>query len=204
MTKVQALEEEIGKLSAAELAELREWFAERDAEEWDREIEQDAASGKLDKLFEKTTERDTSESNQKGSGDSALLALYSENGNVARAMMEWRYRVITLYVLTLGGVGSSFLWLNQHHVLHGLTLTFFLAALIVCLLLLMESTNAAILWGCYRVGDLIEHGVAHSDGIYSVMLARRESKRTFTYTRILRGLFVGTIVAFIGAGLFFL
>jgi hypothetical protein len=54
MTKVQALEEEIGKLSERELAELREWFAERDAEEWDREIERDAASGKLDKLFEKS------------------------------------------------------------------------------------------------------------------------------------------------------
>ena len=54
MTKVEALEEEIGKLSATELAELREWFAERDAEEWDREIERDAASGKLDTLFEKS------------------------------------------------------------------------------------------------------------------------------------------------------
>ena len=54
MTKVQALEEEIGKLSAVELAELREWFADREADEWDREIERDAASGKLDKLFEKS------------------------------------------------------------------------------------------------------------------------------------------------------
>lgn len=54
LTRVQALEEEIGKLSAAELAELREWFAKRDADEWDREIERDAASGKLDKLFEKS------------------------------------------------------------------------------------------------------------------------------------------------------
>jgi len=54
MTKVQALEEEIGKLSAAELAELREWFAEREADDWDREIERDAASGKLDRLFEKS------------------------------------------------------------------------------------------------------------------------------------------------------
>ncbi len=54
MTKVQALEEEIGKLSAVELAELREWFAEREADEWDREVERDAASGKLDRLFEKS------------------------------------------------------------------------------------------------------------------------------------------------------
>jgi len=54
MTKVEALEEEIKKLSPEELAQLREWLLERDAEEWDRQIERDAASGKLDKLFEKS------------------------------------------------------------------------------------------------------------------------------------------------------
>ncbi len=54
MTKVQALEEEIEKLSPGELAELQEWLAEREADAWDREIERDAASGKLDKLFEKS------------------------------------------------------------------------------------------------------------------------------------------------------
>ena len=54
MTKLGALEEEIKKLSPEELAQLREWLLERDAEEWDREIERDAASGKLDKLFEKS------------------------------------------------------------------------------------------------------------------------------------------------------
>jgi len=54
MTKLQAIEEEIKKLSSEELAKLREWFLERDAEEWDRELERDGASGKLDKLFEKS------------------------------------------------------------------------------------------------------------------------------------------------------
>lgn len=54
MTKVEALEEEIKRLSPAELAQLREWFLERDAEAWDQQIERDAASGKLDKLFEKS------------------------------------------------------------------------------------------------------------------------------------------------------
>jgi hypothetical protein len=54
MTKVQALEEEIERLSPEELVELREWLAEREADAWDREIERDAASGKLDKLFEKS------------------------------------------------------------------------------------------------------------------------------------------------------
>ena len=54
MTKLQMLEDEITKLSPEELAELRDWLLERDAEAWDKEIEQDAASGKLDKLFEKS------------------------------------------------------------------------------------------------------------------------------------------------------
>ena len=54
MTKLQMLEEEITKLSPEELAELRDWLLERDADAWDREIEQDASSGKLDKLFEKS------------------------------------------------------------------------------------------------------------------------------------------------------
>ena len=34
------------------MVELRVWLDEREAEAWDREIERDAASGKLDKLFE--------------------------------------------------------------------------------------------------------------------------------------------------------
>jgi hypothetical protein len=54
MTRVQALEQEIEQLSPEELVELRMWLDEREAEAWDREIERDAASGKLDKLFEKS------------------------------------------------------------------------------------------------------------------------------------------------------
>lgn len=54
MTKLEQLESEIQKLSADEFAQLREWLLELDAESWDRQIEQDAASGKLDKLFEKS------------------------------------------------------------------------------------------------------------------------------------------------------
>lgn len=54
MTKVEQLEEEIKKLSPDEFAKLREWLLEIDWQQWDREIERDAASGKLDKLFEKS------------------------------------------------------------------------------------------------------------------------------------------------------
>jgi hypothetical protein len=56
MSKVDALEEEISKLSPSEFAELRAWLLERDWEEWDRQIERDSASGKLDRLFEEALE----------------------------------------------------------------------------------------------------------------------------------------------------
>jgi hypothetical protein len=52
MTKVEHLEEQIQQLSPAEFAELRDWLLERDWDEWDQQIERDASSGKLDRLFE--------------------------------------------------------------------------------------------------------------------------------------------------------
>jgi len=52
MTKLQLLEEEIKKLSPEEVAQLRDWLLELDADQWDREIERDANSGKLDEAFE--------------------------------------------------------------------------------------------------------------------------------------------------------
>ena len=51
MTKVEAIEREVEKLSAAELSAFRTWFAEFDWQVWDRQLEQDVAGGKLDKLM---------------------------------------------------------------------------------------------------------------------------------------------------------
>jgi hypothetical protein len=56
MSKVEALEEQIEKLSPEEFAELRNWFLERDWESWDRQIERDAVSGKLDRIFDEARE----------------------------------------------------------------------------------------------------------------------------------------------------
>jgi hypothetical protein len=53
MAKLAKIEEEIEALSPAEFAELRDWLLEKDWEQWDRQIEEDAAAGKLDGLFEK-------------------------------------------------------------------------------------------------------------------------------------------------------
>jgi hypothetical protein len=56
MSRVEIIEEEIRKLTPGELAELREWLLEHDWDEWDRQIERDAAAGKLDRLFDEARE----------------------------------------------------------------------------------------------------------------------------------------------------
>jgi len=53
MGKVENIESQIQELSPAELAKLREWFAEYDAEVWDRQFEADVKAGKLDGLAER-------------------------------------------------------------------------------------------------------------------------------------------------------
>jgi hypothetical protein len=52
MTRLETLEDEIKKLSPTEFGQLREWFLEEDWKQWDQQIEQDSASGKLDALFD--------------------------------------------------------------------------------------------------------------------------------------------------------
>lgn len=53
MGNVEQIEREIQALSLAELSVFREWYASFDAEAWDRQIERDAAAGKLDALADK-------------------------------------------------------------------------------------------------------------------------------------------------------
>jgi hypothetical protein len=47
---VQELQSAVSQLSTDELARFRKWFDEFDAELWDRQFEEDAKSGKLDRL----------------------------------------------------------------------------------------------------------------------------------------------------------
>ena len=52
MSTIEYIEDEIRKLAPEELAELRDWFLEFDAQRWDEEIEQDVKSGRLDRIAE--------------------------------------------------------------------------------------------------------------------------------------------------------
>ncbi|MEK6546417.1 MAG: hypothetical protein AABZ28_07780 [Nitrospinota bacterium] len=50
MSKVEEIQSEIESLPEEEYTRLRVWFTERDWEKWDRQIEIDSESGKLDFL----------------------------------------------------------------------------------------------------------------------------------------------------------
>jgi len=50
--KLEDIEKAVVELPADELAEFRKWFQAFDAEQWDRQFEQDARTGKLDHFAE--------------------------------------------------------------------------------------------------------------------------------------------------------
>ena len=53
MNTLQEVEKLISQLAPEDLASFRRWFAEFDAEQWDRQFEEDVAAGKLDGLAQK-------------------------------------------------------------------------------------------------------------------------------------------------------
>ena len=50
MTKVQKLERAVAALPAREYDRSRRWFIEKDWQKWDRQVEEDSLSGRLDFL----------------------------------------------------------------------------------------------------------------------------------------------------------
>lgn len=53
---LQEIEEAITGLTQQEFVELRDWLAEFEAEVWDRQIEEDAASGRLESIMKRSIE----------------------------------------------------------------------------------------------------------------------------------------------------
>ena len=53
MTRIEKIEEEIRALTPAERSALRAWFQAYEGDLWDKQIEADAAAGKLDGIAER-------------------------------------------------------------------------------------------------------------------------------------------------------
>jgi hypothetical protein len=56
MSELQEIERAVSQLSSTELLAFRNWFAEFEAEMWDRQLEEDVAAGRLNKLAEQALE----------------------------------------------------------------------------------------------------------------------------------------------------
>ena len=54
MKTVEEIEHEIQELPVPDVARLSAWLSEYDGKVWDRQMDEDAASGKLDSLFEES------------------------------------------------------------------------------------------------------------------------------------------------------
>jgi hypothetical protein len=56
MSTIAGIEQAVRQLPAEDLAAFRAWFAEFDADIWDRQFEADVAAGRLDALAEEAIE----------------------------------------------------------------------------------------------------------------------------------------------------
>ena len=65
MSKLEELQVAVDALAKEEYGRFRRWFLERDWEKWDRQIEADSASGKLDSFVREA--RDAKDSGNLGS-----------------------------------------------------------------------------------------------------------------------------------------
>jgi len=61
MPKVEEILSSIESLPKEEFGRLRDWFYERDWERWDRQIEDDSESGKLDFLVKEAFDEKAAE-----------------------------------------------------------------------------------------------------------------------------------------------
>ena len=50
MTRIEEIENEVSSLPVEEYRQFRDWFLERDWAQWDKQIQADSESGKLDFL----------------------------------------------------------------------------------------------------------------------------------------------------------
>lgn len=126
--------------------------------------------------------------------EAVLLALYSENGQIARTMVEWRHKLILLYVIAVGALATSGIWLRDHGMSVSLRWELVAGSLVMCLFVLMEHRTTLILHACYRIGNNIERRFAQTSGqaIYSALHITQSN--VITYSNLLRLTYLITAV----------
>ncbi len=127
----------------------------------------------------------------------SLRSLYSETAQMARTFLEWRHKVISLYLLSISAIFIFSGWLHDHTELRRiLFVPFLLGAAISCTLALMDRINQRVLFDCYRIGNDIETEMRMTKGaIYSAIFTGYHQH--LTYHKILRVIYWGSAFIFI-------
>ncbi|MFK5913165.1 MAG: hypothetical protein QM484_02230 [Woeseiaceae bacterium] len=57
MRKIEEIEQDIQKLNNNELRSFRQWFSNFDNKQWDNQLQEDVANGKLDSMADEAIEQ---------------------------------------------------------------------------------------------------------------------------------------------------
>ena len=76
MTRIEEIEKAVASLPVEEYRQLREWFLERDWAQWDKQIQADSESGKLDFLMREAM-HEKSRGKLRGLGEKGVRNLFS-------------------------------------------------------------------------------------------------------------------------------
>ena len=104
MTKIEELEMAITSLPEEEYRQLRQWLLDRDWEKWDREIEADSESGKLDFLLREAMDQSIIVK-YRWSSDDMIQCYRYQLRHIFRPVVRFGLHCV-FAILLLGGVGG--------------------------------------------------------------------------------------------------
>jgi len=119
--------------------------------------------------------------------------LYAQAARVAEVFWEWRHKVITHFVATIGGsVVASGWFLKEEHLRRWtfVPLLFGAGFSVVCHLL--DRRNDRILRACYDVARDLERDAFGQAGIFAKIRGLREDSLGWSYFAILRVTYLST------------
>ncbi|MDH5324383.1 MAG: hypothetical protein OEZ68_21635 [Gammaproteobacteria bacterium] len=86
-----------------------------------------------------------------------LREMYKENGRTARAILDWRYKVMTRYFVSMGLCGAAFKWVYETEGIREYSFVpLLLAALVSISSYFMDRANNAMLSDQLKTGAKIE------------------------------------------------
>lgn len=127
-----------------------------------------------------------------------LVVLYQENADFSRYFLEWRHKVINFFLLVVSGTFIAVKWcVESASSQYIVSFPLVIGAMLCVALCLMDDINRRVQNSAWDVGASLELDVFGRPGMYSNMRDRSSSPSTFTYSRILRVLFLASAGIFI-------